>query len=521
MAEEEHLKPPINLLKGWPNPNLLPVAQIKAASASALSDPDISTPGLLYGPDPGHQPLRQGIATWLSRFYEKHMKTAIIPERICITGGASQNLACVLQVFSDPVYTKFVWMVSPTYFRVCPIFEDNAFAGRLRSVPEDDEGIDVQFLRQRLSGVDQDTSSLIASGDDSQPFRISAHSHEALGNGDTKSHTLKGSQPWRKAYRHIIYAVPTFSNPSSRTMTLRRRHELVRIAREYDALVITDDVYDQLQWPSKQNANSSPNLEHALLPRLVDIDRWIDGGAERHGADGFGNVVSNASFSKIAAPGVRCGWAEGSESFIWGLSKWYDSLDIPSSLTTRPVHQAGLAVVISTNMYINYSGSSASGGAPSQAMSTFITQLLSSGELEKHIYTTLQPTYARRYKSMMTAIERYLLPLEVALPQMDRDVVGGYFLWLELPKPLNADAIAQRAKAEENLIIGQGPLFAVYGDERKDLEQQVRVCFSWEAEENLSEGIQRLATVIRKMLRDPVSSSDSTVFRPSFPFGGC
>ncbi|KAI4277462.1 MAG: hypothetical protein LQ337_001735, partial [Flavoplaca oasis] len=136
-------------------------------------------------------------------------------------------------------------------------------------------------------------------------------------------------------------------------------------------------------------------------------------------------------------------------------------------------------------------------------MSTFITQLLSSGELEKHIYTTLQPAYARRYKSMMTAIERYLLPLEVALPQMDRDVVGGYFLWLELPKPLNADAVAQRAKAEENLTIGQGPLFAVYGDEMKDLERQVRVCFSWEAEENLSEGIQRLATVIRKMLRHP------------------
>lgn len=56
-------KPQVNLLRGWPNPSLLPVAQIKAASAAALSQPDVSTPGLLYGPDPGYGPLRKGICT--------------------------------------------------------------------------------------------------------------------------------------------------------------------------------------------------------------------------------------------------------------------------------------------------------------------------------------------------------------------------------------------------------------------------------------------------------------------------
>ncbi|KAL8780970.1 MAG: hypothetical protein Q9213_006221 [Squamulea squamosa] len=458
MSKQGLGKPPINLLKGWPNASLLPVAQIKTASASALSNADVSIPGLLYGPDPGYQPLRESIATWLSRFYERHLKAPIYAERICITGGASQNLACILQVFSDPMYTRYVWMVSPTYFRVCPIFEDNAFAGRLRSVPEDDEGIDVEFLRQRLHEEEQAIAAELDAG--------------------ARDRTLKGSQDWRKAYRHIIYAVPTFSNPSSRTMTLQRRQQLVHVAREYDALIITDDVYDQLQWSAKQRIGDdpSPSLQHALLPRLVDIDRWFQGGAERHGADGFGNVVSNGSFSKIAAPGVRCGWAEGSELLIWGLSK---------------------------------SGSSASGGAPSQMTSTFMTQMLDSGELEKHIYTTLQPAYARRYHDMMSAINRYLLPLDVSLPQSNRDVVGGYFLWLSLPQPLTAEAVAQRAKTEENLIIGQGSLFAVYGDERKkDLERQIRVCFSWEAEGNLGEGIQRLASVIRRMLREPNSPFD-------------
>ena len=143
----------INLLRGWPNPALLPAAQIKAAAASALSDPEVSTPGLLYGPDAGYEPLRQQLATWLTAFYRPSQP--IEPERICISGGASQNLACILQVFSDPVYTRHVWMVSPTYFNACRIFEDSGFSGRLRSVPEDDEGIDIVYLEQELQKAEK------------------------------------------------------------------------------------------------------------------------------------------------------------------------------------------------------------------------------------------------------------------------------------------------------------------------------------------------------------------------------
>lgn len=41
-------------------------------------------------------------------------------------------------------------MVSPTYFLACRIFEDSGFHGRLRSVPEDEEGVDVEYLRKAL-----------------------------------------------------------------------------------------------------------------------------------------------------------------------------------------------------------------------------------------------------------------------------------------------------------------------------------------------------------------------------------
>lgn len=141
-------KPPIDLFTGYPNPSLLPVAQIKAAAHAALSDPLISTPGLLYGPDPGYQPLRIQIAKWLSDFYR--VTGSIDPERICITGGASQSMACILQAFSDPAYTRIVWMVSPTYFHACRIFDDGGLMGRLRAVPEDEEGLDIAFLTRAL-----------------------------------------------------------------------------------------------------------------------------------------------------------------------------------------------------------------------------------------------------------------------------------------------------------------------------------------------------------------------------------
>ena len=152
------------------------------------------------------------------------------------------------------------------------------------------------------------------------------------------------------------------------------------------------------------------------------------------------------------------------------------------------------------------SGSSASGGAPSQMTATFMTKLLESGHLQHHIIDTLQPAYARRYHAMISAIEKYLLPLDVRLPQSERDVIGGYFIWLTLPSPLVADDVAIEARQAENLIIGPGPLFGVYGDaDEQGLKGKVRLCFSWEDEEYLQEGIQRLSRVIRTMQNEQLA----------------
>lgn len=158
-------KKQINLLRGWPNTSLLPTAQLQQASNRVFADPRISHPALLYGPDPGPQSLRESVAKWLRGFYQDYFyhdddddATARghnyvengrreHAERICITGGASQNLACLLQVYSDPVVTT-VWMVTPGYYLAGRIFDDSGLV--VRAIGEGSEGVDLESLEKGL-----------------------------------------------------------------------------------------------------------------------------------------------------------------------------------------------------------------------------------------------------------------------------------------------------------------------------------------------------------------------------------
>ena len=457
-------KTPINLLRGWPHPSLLPTTLIRSAAQEALSDPSTSTPGLLYGPDPGYEPLRESIAKWLTDFFHPHLKTdsqdegkekgvAGSADRIAITGGASQNLGSILNVYTDSSYTRSVWVIAPAYFLAFRIFEDAGL--EMRAVPEEDEGVDIGYLKTEMEKVERQASK-----------------------GDVSTPAFKGSKsrPWAKVYRHIIYCVPTFANPSSRTMTLQRRKDLVALAREFDALVVCDDVYDLLQWPTDPSASRLETQRTAHLPRLVDVDRKLSG----HSGDGFGNVCSNGSFSKLAGPGLRVGWCEGTTKFAHGISQV---------------------------------GTTKSGGAPSQLTSTYINVLLEKGELQAHIRNVLLPAYSRRYAKLVGAIQKELVPLGFVLPEHNaamKDVQGGYFTWLTLPSSLPstskhhssaAEGLAERCLAEENVTIAPGKIFEVPNDNGKvSFGNSIRLCWSWEDEDKLEEGIVRIARVAKAMI---------------------
>ncbi|ESZ91574.1 hypothetical protein SBOR_8044 [Sclerotinia borealis F-4128] len=442
-------KKQINLLRGWPNTSLLPTKAIQNASNKVLSNPDLANPGLLYGPDTGPSSLRESVATWLRGFYSEYYpptsaREENIPmnqdnqgkiispdaDRICITGGASQNLACILQTYTDAKVTR-VWMVTPGYFLAGRIFDDSGL--KVAAVGEGDEGVDLEDLESKMEEAEKKDTGV-------KPIK------------DPKS------RPWGKIYKNIIYCVPTFSNPSGKTMSLSCRTQLVKLARKYDALIVTDDVYDFLQWSTNSSSRDSP-LKKTILPRLVDIDRTLD---PIPNSDSFGNAVSNGSFSKIAGPGVRTGWAEATPKFALGLS---------------------------------LVGSSRSGGCASQLTATIIDQVLRSGDLMAHIEGVLQPAYKNRYERLMEAVMRELGPSGVTVENTEEvTVFGGYFIWLNLPRGIDGELVAQMALEDENLVVAKGSIFEVQGDDSVKLPRGLRLCFSWEEVDDLEEGVISAST---------------------------
>ncbi|KAF4820730.1 hypotheticall protein [Colletotrichum siamense] len=433
----------INLQGGWPTPRLHPVKDLEAASSSLFRQEDVAKELLRYGAGLGRPSLRDLIGKWLNDFYQP-AAGSIPGVRIGETNGASNGLATILQKFTDPVYTRAVWMVEPTYFLACPIFRDAGLAGRIRGAPEGPDGVDLDFLASELQHVDE-----------TWPDKTS---------GPSKSAKLG----YPKVYRHVVYLIPTFSNPSGKTMTLENRKRLVQLARKHDALLISDDVYDVLRWPAKEGVSAEALPKPS--PRLVDVDRELEGTST------FGNAVSNGSFSKIVAPGMRLGWIEATPVFC---------------TTIRTV------------------GATASGGGQAHFSSLFVENVLAEGALTRHINEVLIPTYQKRYYAMVNTIKRVLYPLGVRIAAeeaaQDSGIAGGFFLYITFGDG-GADFASEisRVSFEDfNLKIGPGQIFGVPDDPyseqrgRQSYYSGARLCWAWHEEEEIVEGIERLAVVIK------------------------
>ena len=103
----------------------------------------------------------------------------------------------------------------------------------------------------------------------------------------------------------FIYTVPNFHNPAGVTLSLERRHELVRIASERELLVLEDNPYGLLRY------------EGAPLPTLRSLDEEF--------------IIYAGTFSKILSPGVRLGWTAAPAPVLAKMNLGKQSADLCSS----------------------------------------------------------------------------------------------------------------------------------------------------------------------------------------------
>ncbi|KAJ1826728.1 Aromatic/aminoadipate aminotransferase 1, partial [Coemansia sp. RSA 2703] len=102
----------------------------------------------------------------------------------------------------------------------------------------------------------------------------------------------------------MAYMIPTAQNPTGATMSLARKQALYQVAQKHDLVIIEDDPYYYLQFSAYQDPSqvADPEQRYADLPGLTALQPSF------LSLDTDGRIIRLDSFSKILAPGLRCGW---------------------------------------------------------------------------------------------------------------------------------------------------------------------------------------------------------------------
>ncbi|MDG6225258.1 MAG: PLP-dependent aminotransferase family protein [Candidatus Thermoplasmatota archaeon] len=171
--------------------------------------------------------------------------------------------------------------------------------------------------------------------------------------------------------------------------------------------------------------------------------------------DRKGRVIYLGTFSKILAPGFRLGWTIASRDI---LNKFI--------LTKQ-------AMDLCTNVFGQY----------------VAYEYMSQGYLDQQILK-IREMYGRKRDIMLNAIKEHFPPgIKWTTP------TGGLFLWVTLPRSVNTRLMLQKA-LEKKVAYVVGDAFYPDGSQYNSM----RLNFSYCKDEELREGVKRLADVIREEL---------------------
>lgn len=279
----------ISLAGGIPAPASFPLELMEDLGRSVLQK--YADRAFQYGLTEGFMPLRQALATHL-KVREIHASAEVI----LITSGSQGVLDAIGKILISP--GDRVGLESPTYLGALQAFAP---------------------YEPRYAALTCDANGLI-------PDAL----EQVLARGDLK----------------FIYLVPTFQNPSGRTLPLDRRQAVAALLKRYEALLVEDDPYGDLRY------------EGCALPPIKSL-------APEH-------VVYVGTLSKVFAPGLRIGYCVAPDT----IRNWLVMVKQGVDLHTSTFNQALAA------------------------------EYLTGGHLQRHLPRILA-LYRPRQKAMLDALERY------------------------------------------------------------------------------------------------------------------
>ncbi len=322
----------ISFAGGLPAPELFDAPRLREAFADALSDAAAGR-SLQYSTTEGNPRLRAAVA---ARLTVRGLPTE--PGEVLITSGSQQALTLVAAVLLEP--GDRVLVEEPSYLAALQAF---ALAGaRVVPVPCDDEGLDLDAL-----------ATLVA------------------------EHRPK-----------LLYTIPTFHNPTGRTLGLERRRALAALAERTGLWLVEDDPYGELRY------SGEPLPPLATLPGAED------------------RTLALSTLSKIAAPGLRIGWVRTPASVRHPLIVAKQAADLHSST----VDQAAAA------------------------------RWLETVDLDERV-AALRSAYGARRDALLAGLGAALPP-----GSTHNHPDGGMFVWARLPDGWDADALLRaRARARRRV----------------------------------------------------------------------
>ncbi len=241
----------IRLGTGELSPELLPSSRIAELLAGSVSGPL----SLGYPEPKGSYPLREALSS-----YMKRKGIAASPSSILIVSGALQGLQLISLGLLRP--GSVILAENPTYLNSVHVFQSAGMD--LRTVPMDDDGIRPDAVGRLM----------------------------------------------RQHGASLLYANPTYHNPTGGVMSLKRRESLMQACAEARLPVVEDDAYGDL-WLDEPPPSPLKSL------------------------DSQGLVLHMGSMSKSLGPGLRIGWIAGPEPVIERLADIKMQTDYGSSTLSQ------------------------------------------------------------------------------------------------------------------------------------------------------------------------------------------